>query len=1220
MVTRLPYPGLRPFRRDESDLFFGREGSVDVLVDKLAATRFLAVLGSSGSGKSSLVRTGLLDALELGLSPRMGSSWRLADMRPGERPMRSLAAALLQGAGAEVDAELLADFLARGPRSLVTWCADGNLPAGANLLLLVDQFEELFRFDQYAGREEAEAFVALLLQSASERDSRIHVVITMRSEFLGSCALLPGLAERINEGMYLTSRMTRDQCREAIEGPAAVIGFRLEPALVNRLLNDLSDFAPWEDPADGNQLARISRRADQLPLMQHVLNRLWLRSDQGAAVVLRLADYEAIGGLGGALDEHGAEILRTLGPGRESQVEAVFRALVTGSSLANAVRRPAPFEELVAVCGGDASAARRIVDEFRSDQCNFLQPPPGVALEPSTIVDITHESLIRQWRVLATWLLAEAKAAGHWEQLAQGAHRHAAGQADLLHGLDLANASAWWDEEAPTPEWAARYGGQFAQTRAYLQDSRAQAKAAARSRRTLRMSLWGLSLLLLGAVVFGLVQSRQSNARLEGLNAQLTGNLEESKRQRDVIAEQANALSRKNEEQQAANVTLTRKQQELDAQYDKLALANGELQRSKQDALARNSELTRLNQRMSVFGDTIEIAEKIKATGFSRDPKVSSDVMGVALSGYDPVSYFKPGGPTLGQAKHYALHRGAIWLFDSAQNKAAFDQQPERYMPAFGGFCTPCLASKHVVHGRPLFWHEHEGKVYLASTRELIEAFKKKPKTYVDLASPFYNEAPSAWDSAPNVRTAFGDLLGGHIVLLNAPDAYRVFEQLAQEYARGRLWSGAVTQQQAAIDRLLKLPPDDVHRAELPRAFQTLAGYQLSADASELPSAERAAREGLRLAPQSLELQALLAQALLLQGGPAQEDEAMEIYRRNLGKPVPGRHFWEEDVVAALDAWEQGHQKHPRIDAVRTAMQTPLNYPWLKSRAAALQAKQDWAEAAKAQTAVLEYLNRADPVATTRSDDLPSAYLLMSWYKILSKDFDGGVAATDAGLKKSPDAAELKINKANALLLLGRTQEATAIYDARRGLVGPPEEVWEAKVAKALKTLESYGATHPEFARIRASMQVSAEYANLNATAERQSEAKSWPQALAAQRAVVDFLVALPATDSLRSKLAGEYTSLSWYQIFNRDYAGALDSTDKGLALDPRSLSLQVNRAHAFLLLDRVAEAEALHAANRGMQFGDKSTWNESILQDLKDLEAAGITHPRFEQVRAMLR
>jgi hypothetical protein len=430
---RLPYPGLRPFLREESDLFFGREGCVDDMVDRLAATRFLAVLGASGSGKSSMVQTGLLDALELGLHASAGSQWKIAQFRPGSRPTQNLARALLEqaaeaaGSVSELDTELLSSYLERGPRSVAEWCLNGNLAPGWNLLILVDQFEELFRYGDYAGREEAEAFVALLLESARTADAPISVVITMRSEYLGACALIPGLAERINAGLYLAPRMTREEVRQAIEGPAGVCGFSIEPALVNRLLNDLSSFAPWEDDRSGDQLQRLSRRSDQLPLMQHVLNRLWIRASEGAQdgqVRLMLADYDLIGGLGGALDAHAREVFEALAEDDRPVVEQVFRALIDGTSLANAVRRPCRFDELVEMADGKRAAVARVVEAFRAPDCNFLTPGMSVALEDATIVDISHESLIRQWSLLSEWLEEEGRAAASWRRLGAAAESH----------------------------------------------------------------------------------------------------------------------------------------------------------------------------------------------------------------------------------------------------------------------------------------------------------------------------------------------------------------------------------------------------------------------------------------------------------------------------------------------------------------------------------------------------------------------------------------------------------------------------------------------------------------------------------------------------------------------------------------------------------------------------------------------------------------------------
>ena len=221
------------------------------MVDRLAATRFLSVLGSSGTGKSSVVRTGLLNSLELELMAKAGSSWRIADFRPGSDPLSNLAGALLANEEhvTASDRDSLRGFLARGPRAVIEWCRDGNLPAGTNLLLLADQFEELFRYQDYAKREETQALVELLLESAHSSEFPIYVTITMRSEYLGACALLDGLAEMISRGMVLIPRLTREQCRMAIVGPADVCGIRTDQPLVNQLLNDLTSFASWDDTA-----------------------------------------------------------------------------------------------------------------------------------------------------------------------------------------------------------------------------------------------------------------------------------------------------------------------------------------------------------------------------------------------------------------------------------------------------------------------------------------------------------------------------------------------------------------------------------------------------------------------------------------------------------------------------------------------------------------------------------------------------------------------------------------------------------------------------------------------------------------------------------------------------------------------------------------------------------------------------------------------------------
>ena len=449
------------------------------MVDRLAATRFLSVLGSSGTGKSSVVRTGLLDSLELGLMAKAGSSWRIADFRPGSDPLSNLAGALLANDEhvTASDRDSLRGFLARGPRAVIEWCRDGNLPAGTNLLLLADQFEELFRYQDYAKREETQALVELLLESAHSSEFPIYVTITMRSEYLGACAFLDGLAEMISRGMVLIPRLTREQCRMAIVGPADVCGIRTDQPLVNQLLNDLTSFASWDDTG-ADELDKQARRADQLPLLQYTLNRMWLRARErrgagadGRSLVLRLADYETIGGLRGALNEHANQLLKELQDNApESVVEEVFRGLISGATVAEAVRRPRPFGELVKLADGNEPAVRAVVDKFREFGVNFLAPELNPAdpkpLDDDTFVDISHESLIRQWSKLSEWLEKEARAAHLWRRL-----RDRLADGDLLQGRELAALIAWNEEMRPNAEWAKRYGGDFDAAMTFLERS-----------------------------------------------------------------------------------------------------------------------------------------------------------------------------------------------------------------------------------------------------------------------------------------------------------------------------------------------------------------------------------------------------------------------------------------------------------------------------------------------------------------------------------------------------------------------------------------------------------------------------------------------------------------------------------------------------------------------------------------------------------------------------
>ncbi len=291
-----PFPGLRPFREEEEHLFFGREHQVDAMIDKLAETHFLAVVGTSGSGKSSLVNCGLRPALHRGLMAKAGTMWRIAQFRPGLHPIRAMAEALAAAGILEVDARegrfALSDVIESSLRLSKLGLPDvyeqARLLPGTNLLVVADQFEELFRYskisvpqvgEEYGAGNDATEFVNLLLEVREHPALPIYVVLTMRSDYLGDCSRFLGLPEAINRGQYLVPRLTRDERRSAIAGPVGVGGAQITPVLLTRLVNDVGD------------------NPDQLSILQHALNRTWARWEEhdNRQGPIDLPHYEAIG-------------------------------------------------------------------------------------------------------------------------------------------------------------------------------------------------------------------------------------------------------------------------------------------------------------------------------------------------------------------------------------------------------------------------------------------------------------------------------------------------------------------------------------------------------------------------------------------------------------------------------------------------------------------------------------------------------------------------------------------------------------------------------------------------------------------------------------------------------------------------------------------------------------------------------------------------------------
>lgn len=464
-----PFPGLRAFEADEEHLFFGRETQIDDVLKKLRQNRFLAVVGASGSGKSSLVRSGILPALQGGYMAGTSPNWRIALFRPGSDPIQNLAHCLSQETvlgNQDEDPEFLETImettLRRNNQGIVQVVREAQLAPNENVLILVDQFEETFRFadvqDAQSSQDDSTAFVKLLLEAFQQKELPIYVVLTMRSDFLGDCTRFFGLPEAINEGQYLIPRMTRDERKIAISGPVSVGGGQISNRLLMRLLNDIGD------------------NHDQLPILQHALMRTWdhWTEENRADGEMDLEDYEAIGTMADALSLHADEAFEELSPELQALAERIFRGLTEKGEGGRGIRRPASILELTQITGGSPEDIMEVIEVFRKPGRSFLMPPARVPLQTDTVIDISHESLMRVWKRLILWVEEETNSAKYYLRLCEAAEDYYNRSGGLWRNPELQLGLNWREETQPNVIWAERYHPGFEQAMAFLDYSKQQ--------------------------------------------------------------------------------------------------------------------------------------------------------------------------------------------------------------------------------------------------------------------------------------------------------------------------------------------------------------------------------------------------------------------------------------------------------------------------------------------------------------------------------------------------------------------------------------------------------------------------------------------------------------------------------------------------------------------------------------------------------------------------
>ncbi len=482
-----PYKGLRPFDEADAKDFFGRDRFVQRLVGRLAedveGSRFLAVVGPSGSGKSSVVKAGLVPALRRG--PLPGSNrWFVAKMVPGDRPFQELEWALLSVAFG--DTTSFFDQLREGPQGLGT-VVKGILPeTESQVLLVIDQFEELFTLVQ----DEAERtlFLQSLHAAVADPASQLRVVITLRADFYDRPLLYPGFGELVRNRTEVVLPLTPGEIQEVILSPAEQAHLVLEPDLVAEVVSD------------------VTTQPGALPLLQYTLTELF---EQRTEYVLTLLSYRSSGGVLGTLARRAEEIYTGLDPAQQAVARQLFLRLVNLGEEGEETRRRVRWAELTSIAKVDRAVMQTVLDTF--GRFRLLTFDRDAATREPT-VEVAHEALLRQWARLREWLAEDRESLLAQRRLALSAEEWI--KSDRHNSFLTGGARLVQFEQLLSSETLSLTDHELE----YLQTSIAARQRAVRWRRLAVAGLAVAALVFLVLAIFALDRQRQADkARHEAL-------------------------------------------------------------------------------------------------------------------------------------------------------------------------------------------------------------------------------------------------------------------------------------------------------------------------------------------------------------------------------------------------------------------------------------------------------------------------------------------------------------------------------------------------------------------------------------------------------------------------------------------------------------------------------------------------------------------------------